>query len=535
MADSISLYFPLTTYTTQQEVRAWNMPFKYGDHGTQEHVFRTADGRQPRRGPRRYSEWMTVESPTGAQYRVRARLRAGTLDQIDGYEVDCNVPACVKGNNVIVQTSVSRSVELAHVLLQHFILPRTDHPAAADAIDLERAQILSPTLTDCHDLGTPDAADRALAGFGAAGQMVNDVHGVHRHGKEARAHYFAVGAEHKTHYRKHRSMDQAAYIKRPTPKSTYEFENQADAAMMERRALQVLRHESTLKPSFVEREGLHTLESWRRYGSETVYQRFARLAMVHLCLDEELRARKPKPEHLAGLSEPDLGIVQMHVRGEDWHQHPEILARVDKLARQQYESAIKQRVLERVKINLDVRWDNQVAAATSCIRDTLRARNLCQPTAEEELHSFTSATTMEILRRLRLDLAQRQLRMARARRLKGYKPSRLDAVDAGPDEWDLRVIDMTRLTVDRERVFPALRKAGRPLHPILTAYSKHCWGDIPLEECDANREAVERAEPLRGVYTVGDNQIVVTTAYLPDAHGEVLPWVTVTAERLPLA
>lgn len=341
---------------------------------------------------------------------------------------------------------------------------------------------------------------------------------------------FSVGpGDGQTSYLKMREISISCYVKDRYAPSEAQFSSLdlRDAVYSEGETLTRLEGES--KGVLLKKLGLTTLESWR-YGSAS-YERYSLAVRKRLKLDVPLRARRPKPEQIDELPEPDRSMVSMHLDHQNARLHPDVLAYATELERQKFFSAVKLRVLGRLRINLNIPWKKQVAAASSGVYETFAIANRYSVPAHLAPYCFTAETTGLIKHQLELEIVRRSNRIAREKGLKDYPIRRLAEVETSPIQ-----LDPTLFSADRIAVEPgardALRREGRPLYPYLNLHGLGCFGDIPLSEVESNWAALERRAAVTSRYRLKRHEIVIKTVFRPDEAGELQPCIEVTAKRL---
>jgi len=342
---------------------------------------------------------------------------------------------------------------------------------------------------------------------------------------------FSVGpGDGQTSYLKTREMSICCYVKDRYAPSEAQFSSLdlRDAVYSEGETL--TRLEGEAKGVLLKKLGLADLESWR-YGSGRPYERYSLAVRKRLKLDVPLRARRPKPEQINELPEPDRSMVLMHLDDQNARLHPAVLAYATELERQKFYSAVKLRVLDRLRINLNIPWKKQVAAASSGVYEAFAFANKYSVPAHLAPYCFTAETTALIKHQLELEIARRSNRFALEKGLKDYPIRRLAEVETGPIQLDPILFSADRVAVE-PGAHEALRREGKPLHPYLTMHGLGCFGDIPLCEAESNWTALERRAAVTSRYRLRRHEIVIKTVFQPDEEGELQPCIEVTAKRL---
>lgn len=332
-------------------------------------------------------------------------------------------------------------------------------------------------------------------------------------------------------YFKTRDMGHLCYIKSRNSPTGAVFTSAEHRESILAESERLVRYEGEAKPALLRKLGLTRPEQWRRYGSEAPYLRYRDTLRDAVGLNLPLRARRPKPEQVQKLSQSDRDIVLAHLAGEDVRKHPTILRHANELEQQKYFSAVKRRILKRLRIDLSIPWARQVAAASSGVYEFFSLDRLYRIPEHLRDTCFTEPTAMRIRSELEAELASRCNKMALQRGIKDFPIDRLAEIDLGPPEMNPLYYRADRITVDKS-AWDALLDEGRPLHPYLTAHGQGAFGDIPLSEVEANWAAAEQFKPVTSRYKLKKHEVVLRTVYEPDEHGELLPLIQVSARPL---
>lgn len=337
-----------------------------------------------------------------------------------------------------------------------------------------------------------------------------------------------------TTYLKDRDIDQKGYLKDRMAPSEAVFPDLETRAWIYDTGETLFRHEHAHKGTSLKALKLTTVESWRRYGSEASYAKAREAARKKLGLNRQSRARRPKLEQIAALQQVDREMLEMLLKNQNPRAHQAVIDYATELEQQKYFSAAKVRVWQKLRVDLSVPWITQAEVAASGVYELLLSENRFEVPPELAQYCFTNATTNELKRQLELDIVRKSNKMIKERGIKGLPIRRLAEIDVGPDEFDEALFcSWTRMTVHPD-VFDALNRVKRPLYVLLHAHALGCHGDITREQIEANWAAKERRDPVTSVYYAGRNQIIIRTVYQADADGELLPWIEVSAERIPL-
>jgi len=343
---------------------------------------------------------------------------------------------------------------------------------------------------------------------------------------------FTIGLPDKhTSYLKGRDIDFTAYLADGESDQCEGFPSLEVRTQVYEEGETLLRLEEILKGAVLAANGRATAESWRRYGEGAAYSWARELMNRRLKLGVKFRARKPKPEDLAKLPQTDRAMAEMHLRGEDPFQHPAVQAHATVLERQKYFSAVKRRVLNRLRIDFDLEWEDQVKVANANL-DQILARGLYEIPPELAPHCFSRTSAQERIRLLRYEVLRRFAMRVKSEKIRGVHVSRLALIDVGPPDYDCRLIDFDRVDVsDEARCL--LSTHDRPLYPLLHCHGLGVFGDLPLWQVQQNLDAIERCEPVHSMFKMGHGAIWITTTYRADPEtGELRPFVRVDASGM---
>jgi hypothetical protein len=184
MSDTVRFITWIDSSVPTATLFSWHLPFKIGRHGDQDDFFYGfgPDGMKPPASTRPksstiFQEWMTLVSRTGAGFKARGVWHPTEPARLGGYEISMNVPTCMVGHNVLLENSVPRAAELALLQFKLLLLDQVTHPAALDAFDPERIELLSVTPTECFRGGTREGAHQGRLGFKALSELLNKENG----------------------------------------------------------------------------------------------------------------------------------------------------------------------------------------------------------------------------------------------------------------------------------------------------------------------------------------------------------------------
>lgn len=343
MADSITLFVPIAPMDGKDFV-ACNFAYQ-----AMQRLSHRASG-DP------FPSWVTAKSPlTGASYKIFSVISADR-QRLKGYLISVNIPACAVGHNYLLVNGVPFAAKLAYRLLVYWLLTEGGTEKAVRALQFEKAQVNSITLTYllmCDNLSDSHAARREFASHSEAIQNKKS---------KGKAPAFSVGAAEKaTSYIKTRQYTISAYVKDgPVEEAFVDFPTLNDEAVIRTEAEFYLRIEVQLHGSWLSAHGLDTVERWvLRIGAKNPYEKGFQLIRKEMRLNENLRQRAPKEQTIAEMREPDQSYLRWHLKGGDVRRHPSVLAKGTLHEQNAYFSAIKLRLLNKVKTDISLKWERQ--------------------------------------------------------------------------------------------------------------------------------------------------------------------------------
>ena len=343
MADSITLYIPIAPMSSEDFV-ACNFAYE-AMRGFNHRIERAP-----------FFRWVTIRSPlTGAGFKVIS-VMSSDRQRLNGYLISVNVPACTVGHNYLLVNGVPFAAKLAYQLLVHWLVTEGATEKAVQALQFEKARLQSVTLTYllmCSNLADSHDARREFACHSEA------LHNT-RLGGKPRA--FSVGPSDKaTSYIKTRKYTICAYVKDgPVEGSFADFATLEDEVILRTEAEFYLRSEIELHGAWLSAHGLDTVDRWvLRNERKNPYEEAFQLIRKEMRLDENLRQRAPKEQAIAKMSEPDQSFLRWHLMGGDVPNHPLVLAKESVHERNSYFSAIKRRLLKKMKTDISLEWEKQ--------------------------------------------------------------------------------------------------------------------------------------------------------------------------------
>lgn len=511
MADSVEGNVPLPDMTEEQ-YRACTLPG---------HTLEPLDLSTGELG-NSFHRVITVKSPiTGIGFLVKGLWRAQPKNLLNGerlkprlmgYWISINAPSAAIGNNCLLRNGVPAACELAVLLLKCWMLEEGATPWVVQAIDMERMRLTMVTPTFLHRFPTHALTQAARAALQVAMEIHNKPKIKDEKRQKRRKKAFSVGdTDEGTAYLKLRNRAVAGYVKNRFDESVAVFSDAKEHDYVFGEAELNLRLESMLHASWLRENHLDRPEDWRLYGQDAAYQRAYAQIRKDLRLDEGLRGTEPTDDEIQGLVANDQTVLRSHLAGQDAQLHPLILAKPTKLARQQYFSDMKLRVMKKLGIDMTIPWAKQKAAFSSGVGEWLHYPGMYTPTAAMQDLVFSEQSVAVARLKLRQLLAQK------------LPKTLANLALADPPE---RLIEIGRLEVS-ERARRTLDQFHMPLHRLLECHSLGCFGEVGLDEAELLGEAARNGEPVTSRYAVGNRTILVKTEYVPNDDARRSPVTSV--------
>jgi hypothetical protein len=148
----------------------------------------------------------------------------------------------------------------------------------------------------------------------------------------------------------------------------------------------VLRVEIKLNSKYLAAHGLEKPEAWRGAKGQEIYEREFNWLRSLLKVDAEYRVNKPQQRHIDLLSERDQLVLAWYLKGKPVNQHPQIKSGEWK------KSPIKQRIQERLRIDIDIPWKTHCRMAIPGLDSLLSLERLVEPPQELLEHCHVPST-----------------------------------------------------------------------------------------------------------------------------------------------
>lgn len=460
-----------------------------------------------------FNRWISVVGlALGNKFKIRGRWQGDPNDlRLAGYEFSINVPACTVGSNPLLVNGVPCATGLGVLLVKCWLRDHGCSYKGIDVLDVEAVELLSTTPTFLHQLNSRANADKARDDFIIASEIRNCE--TTDFDKQSTNKAFSQGnSKDRTAYLRERTHLISAYVKRRTTKSKAVFPNASVRHQIFDEAESQLRLEVETHESWLKENQLSRVEDWRLYGDERAYRLVYALIRSGLRLDEGLRSRKPKNADIEKLYPVDQAVLRWHLDGDDKHQarkHPVILAKLTKLAQQQYFSEIKLRIKKELRVDISVPWEKQAASASTGLNNLLHYPGLYRPPEHLEAYVFSPKSVQQMMHKLKVHLDRDRPR--------GIGRTHIDPETLEPPPvrlGQILVSSNARQLLDHYRL---------PLHHFLASHQWGVFGDVSLDEVLRLAGAAADLEPVRSRYRVGPQHVTVTTSYVQQSDGQLMP------------
>lgn len=463
-----------------------------------------------------FHAWKTAKGlAPGTKFLVRGRwLGQARAARLAGFEFKINIPTCTVGHNALLVNGVPQACELGLLLVKCWLLENGCTRHGIDALDLEAVRLLSVTPTFLHLFSSQRQARAARLKFQAATEAknVNTLLGIKGRRKKA----FSVGDhEDSTSYLSERDHSLIAYVKDRATKSVAVYPSESARLQIFDAAECYLRIETKLNAVWLRENQLDSVEGWRLYGQELAYQKAYALIRKDLRLDDCLRSRKPKEQDILKLNVVDQEVLRWHLDEDGGHQarnHAFIQAKTPKLAQQQYFSALKDRILKKLRVDISIPWNKQAEAAATGLANVLHYPGLYEPPPELQHQVFSPASALQMIHKLKVWLD-------------AGLPRTIGRTHIPPSLREPPVLQLGHIEVSRPaRALLDLHRV--PLYQFLRCHQSGVFGEVTLDEVLSLTAAAANFEPVQSRYAVGAEQITVTTEYIAQQGRERSPPVT---------
>lgn len=291
----------------------------------------------------------------GAQFQVTPVFQNNKLarkGELVGYEISVNVPACVIGNNALLQILVYWCCVFALEFLKAYLLEAGCSPRIVAQIDLEHSSIKEVALTyllDCKDRADANRYNSLIESYGEA--TLNSKHADNK-GKKPITAVRSAGQTTVT-ITKPRAFEAKSYVKiGPTPRSFEVFHSPAVRDAVYGESCHKVRVEFNANEKWLVANGGDSPLAWKKKAkaAELIAKAFQEIR-DYLRVSESLRSKRPKPDQIAKLPPADQTILLDYFNGVDPKQHPLMVGKSP-----QYYSSIKRHIETELRIDITIPW-----------------------------------------------------------------------------------------------------------------------------------------------------------------------------------
>ncbi len=354
----------------------------------------------------RHPKAMFIRSPMipEAKFKATAILSDnpsnGTL--VTGYWVEINVPACTVGNNVLIENRVHSASLIALLMLQYWLIEGGVEPKTVKSLKLADAELQSVTLTYIFDCESNASAKACKSLMKSRGQILAN----RKVSRGSKKPGFAVGAEtDETIYFKHRDFKIKGYVKEcATDDGISVFSDRKASEFLYSIGRQSLRVEIELKHSWLHKNRLLSPICWKVGADQDLHLVGLLLIQKYLRLDKEYRSRRPSEEHMKKLAPLDREVLKSHLAGGNSRSHSHLDRRRNRLSRQKHYSAMRQRIMKKLDIDIAIKWEDQRSRFSRQLPELLVSTNMVGIPAKLRMHCFCTETIDEIIIELKAKL-----------------------------------------------------------------------------------------------------------------------------------
>lgn len=336
-----------------------------------------------------------INGLTKANNKIIAKLNSDY--QICAYHLSINHPATLIGNNVLMSNSVYQAALTHKYLLQiHLAESGGVDPAYVKTVSLKHCEFQEITLTYCLEF----ESDKQAVGFQSklkryAGIVLKSP----RNPNEKISKKVGVSASGDTqswYINKVEGRSVLFYVKDRNQKNKFaSFVSPEVGCDIYAIGKRVLRVELTLGAKYLAKHDLCKPSAWRGAKGKAVYRQQFEWLRTLLKVDADYRVNKPQQRHIDRLPERDQLVLAWHLKGKSVSRFPKFKSGEWK------KSPIKQRIQERLRIDIDIPWKTQCRIAIPGLSELLSLDRLVMPPEELLEHSHMPATVKSKNRVLR--------------------------------------------------------------------------------------------------------------------------------------
>lgn len=388
-----------------------------------------------------------IQGLTEAQNKITAKLNAE--HQVCGYHISSNHPATLIGNNVLMGNTVYQAAVTQKYMVQRRLIAEGVNPEYVKTIGLKHCDFQEITLTYCLKY---ESAKQAMSLLKKLKQYAGIVlkSPQNQHEKVSKKIGVAATGDNQSWYiNKVDKRSVLFYVKdRHQPRKFSSFPSPEVESAIYVLGQHVLRVEIKLSSKYLAAHGLEKPKAWRGAKGQEIYEREFNWLRSLLKVDADYRVNKPQQRHIDVLSERDQLVLAWYLKGKPVNQYPQIKSGEWK------KSPIKQRIQERLRIDIDIPWKTQCRIAIPGLSELLSLERLVEPPQELLEHCHVPSTVKRKNQELR-KLVEAEIAEAKAAwKEKGRSNGKGKRGAAGSDT--VASFPVSAL----ETVLEALRQAG---------------------------------------------------------------------------
>ena len=367
-----------------------------------------------------------IKGLTKANNKIIAKLNGDF--QVYAYQLSVNHPATLIGNNVLMSNAVYQAA-LTHKYQLQINLAESGgvDPAYVKTISLKHCEFQEITLTYCLEF---ESAKQALSFLKKLKQYAGVVLKSPQNKREKVSKKIGAAASGDTqswYINKVEKRSVLFYVKdRNQPRKFSSFASPEVESAIYELGQRVLRVEINLSSKYLAAHGLEKPKAWRGAKGQEIYEREFNWLRSLLKVDADYRVNKPQQRHIDLLSERDQLVLAWYLKGKPVNQYPQIKSGGWK------KSPIKQRIQERLRIDIDIPWKTHCRMAIPGLSDLLSLDRLVEPPKELLAHCHMPATVKRKNRELR-KLVEAEIAAAKAaweKRGRGKRKGKHGAADS---------------------------------------------------------------------------------------------------------
>lgn len=357
MCDSISLVEFIDEDMTTEEYDQYQYPSKdRNDKDKSSSDFRVAYGTSPLTGAGFKITPIGMLIPDAGNGRYK-------YGRIAGYLIEVNVPACIIGHNRQLVNGVPQAARAGVWLLKSWLASNGCTQAGLERISPDNVIIISVTTTALYEFESEELAREVLHEFRTHTEAILNKKGKSDDESKRKIAFSiplkAVDPDAKyryTSYVRQREFMIIAYVKELDQPNSFLLPIDDDLleAEMQEVTVRTLRVEVQVHAKWLTDHGLDRISQWE--NNPEAYKIVFDLLRTTLRLDENIRTRRLKKTTVPSLqlSPKAKKYLAYHLNGNNVRDHRDLAEMPTRSERSKYYSAIRLRILENERIDLDI-------------------------------------------------------------------------------------------------------------------------------------------------------------------------------------